>query len=345
MALARPSEEATFRAGPMVNLPALIKSLGKDPATIFEACDFEETLLDSPNNRIPFVKFSDVLERCVRETGRDDLGLLLGQMSSPSHLGLPGFLMLSASTVELALQALIDSFDLHDRGGALSLDIGARHTTLRYSLLLPGTGAVSQIYDLSAVTMNQTMERLCGNEYRADSVSLERRKPRELSSYQKCFGTRLFFDATETSITFPNRWLSAVPPGSDPLLFDYLSAEARELHQRYHEDLMRALPAAMRRALLSRQYGAEDVASALGLHERTLHRRLQAAGTNFRVELDKGRRAMSEELLSSTDLPVCDIASTLGYADSSGFIRAFQRWCNSSPTAWRRALNQQQDAS
>jgi len=34
-------------------------------------------------------------------------------------------------------------------------------------------------------------------------------------------------------------------------------------------------------------------------------------------------------------LPVSDIAGALGYADSSGFIRAFQRWSGVSPSAWR----------
>ena len=252
--------------------------------------------------------------------------------------------MLSAPSVEVALQSLVDSFDLHDRGGAVSLDIGARYSTLRYDLLLPETAAVAQIYDLSGAVMYQTLRKLCGRDWHAESISLERRKPVDLASYHELFGPRILFDATETSITFPNRWLSTVPPGNEPLLFDYLTSEAMGLLQRHRDDLMRALPTVMRSALLSRQYGAAQVATALGLHERTLHRRLKAAGTSFRVELNRGRRAMSEELLGCTDLPVCDIASTLGYADSSGFIRAFGHWCHTSPTAWRREHNQDRQA-
>jgi AraC-like DNA-binding protein len=73
-----------------------------------------------------------------------------------------------------------------------------------------------------------------------------------------------------------------------------------------------------------------------GLHERTLHRRLRIAGTSFRQELDLARQSVSEQLLGSTSLPVCDVANAMGYADSSGFIRAFQRWTGTSPTSWRR---------
>jgi len=48
---------------------------------------------------------------------------------------------------------------------------------------------------------------------------------------------------------------------------------------------------------------------------------------------------VSEQLLGSTSLPVCDIANALGYADSSGFIRAFQRWSGTSPSSWRKHNN------
>ena len=53
-------------------------------------------------------------------------------------------------------------------------------------------------------------------------------------------------------------------------------------------------------------------------------------------ELDRVRESLSLQLLESSSLPICEIATSLGYADSSGFIRAFQRWTGSSPAAWRK---------
>jgi AraC-like DNA-binding protein len=38
----------------------------------------------------------------------------------------------------------------------------------------------------------------------------------------------------------------------------------------------------------------------------------------------------------STGLPIANIAQSLGYADSSGFIRAFRRWTGSSPASSHR---------
>ena len=101
---------------------------------------------------------------------------------------------------------------------------------------------------------------------------------------------------------------------------------------------MEVLPAAIQQCLLQGQYLARDIAAALGMHERTLHRRLKSAGTTFRRELDSVRESLSIQLLEVSALPVYDVATSLGYADSSGFIRAFHRWTGSSPAAWRKQL-------
>ena len=80
----------------------------------------------------------------------------------------------------------------------------------------------------------------------------------------------------------------------------------------------------------------ESVADALHMTSRTLHRRLKSAGTTFRFELDAARQSVSRELLENTALPVSEIANAVGYADSSSFIRAFQRWTGTTPSTFRQ---------
>jgi len=42
--------------------------------------------------------------------------------------------------------------------------------------------------------------------------------------------------------------------------------------------------------------------------------------------------------LSDPTLSITQIGQQLGYADSSGFHRAFKKWTGLSPTAFRQAL-------
>jgi AraC-like DNA-binding protein len=72
------------------------------------------------------------------------------------------------------------------------------------------------------------------------------------------------------------------------------------------------------------------------MHSRTLHRRLEAHGTNFRSLLDECRYEIARQMLEDTDADVGGIAGMLDYADTSAFARAFRRWSGTTPSRWRK---------
>ena len=332
----RPTTDATFRVGPLTNLAPLLSSLGCDPDPIFRRAGFNPEEFKNPDRRMPFLRGSQLLADCVAVSGCEHLGLLLGQRAGPSHLGVVGFLIRAAGTAEQALKALVENLDLHEDSASVALDMGSEYTSLEYFLHVPGASAVEQIHDLAATMMYQILTALCGKGWTASSVRLPRRRPADRSPYQRFFRTVVFFDATQCVLTFPSHCLKQKPPAADQLLYQHLLEEVRALHGLQHHEILEELPAALRRGLLAEQFAACQIADTFGIHERTLHRRLRAAGTNFRKELDRARESVSHELLQSTNLAVCDVAKALGYADSSGFIRAFQRWTGTSPSSWRK---------
>ena len=336
MDVSTPVQEKAVRVGPMVNLEGLVRSLGHDPLPIFEEFGVNPEIYKDPDHRMPFLRSSRLLARCVEVTGIEHFGLLLGQKAEPSHLGLPGFLAHAAPNVEQALKTLIDTLDLHDEGGTASLDIGSKYSSVSYSVHLDGAEALDTINDLAAVMLYKIMTLLCGPEFVGASVKLQRREPANRSPWRRYFHTAVYFDSTACAITFSNQCLAKEPPTADALLFRHLLQEAKVLHELQHGELMDLLPAVLRRCLLEGRYSVPEVAEALGLHERTLHRRLSKSGTSFRHELDSVRRVLSEQLLQNTGLKISDIATIIGYADASGFIRAFERWCGISPNAWRK---------
>ncbi|RDH79048.1 helix-turn-helix domain-containing protein [Mycolicibacterium moriokaense] len=76
-------------------------------------------------------------------------------------------------------------------------------------------------------------------------------------------------------------------------------------------------------------------ADQLGLHPRTLQRRLAAEGSSFVVLVDKVRRETAEQCLRDTDISLEHLTRLLGYAEQSVLTRACQRWFNASPTSYR----------
>ena len=329
-------QDSTARAGPLVNIPGLLLELGCDPDPVFEKAGFKRSDLEDPENRISYLLGSRLMAECVAATNCECFGLLLGRMASTSHLGLAGFLVRAASTVGQALEALVENLDLHDDGGTLFLHSENEFSLLSFRIHQPGVSAVEQIYDLTAAMMYKIMRSLCGGDWKASEVLLPRRKPRELKPYMQYFQTAIVFNSEACGILFPSHYLRIVPPSADELLYHHLELEANVLHEMQHHELLDALPAMLQRGLLLDRCSASDIADALGMHVRTLHRRLRSAGTSFRRELDRVRQTLSLQLLESTSLPIGDVATALGYADSSGFIRAFRRWTGFSPASWRK---------
>jgi len=328
--------EFTFRVGPLTNLYWLVHSLGCDPDPVFRKSGFEPEEFQDPDHRLPYLKSSHLLADCVEATGCQHLGLLLGQQAIPSYLGLAGFLVRVAPSVRQALLSLAENLDLHEDRVVLMLDIGPCYSSICYSVNLPGMSALDQINDLAVTVMYQIMRAICGESWTAARVMLGRREPEDTLPYRRFFKTAIHFNSTRNSITFPSTWLEQKPPAADELLYLHLQQEARELHVVQQNDIMKELPAALMKGLLIDKFSAQDIADEFGVHERTLHRRLRSAGTCFRQELDLARQLVSQRLLETTSMPVCEVAVALGYADSSGFIRAFQRWSGVSPSSWRK---------
>lgn len=334
-----PWHDYTVRAGPLTGIPALLSDLRCDPVRVLKLAGFSPDALAHPDRRISYLMGSRLLARCVEASGCEHFGLLLGQHSGPTHLGLAGFLARTATSVGLALESLAEYLDLHDEGGGCTLDREHEYCRFSYRVLQPGAAAVEQIYDLFAAQTYVLMRTLCGDQWTATEVQLPRRKPANVSPYTRYFRTAIQFDSVTCSVLFPRHLLDCELPSGDEYLFEHLKAEAEMLHCARQSDTVDTLPAMLQRGLLLNRYSARDIADAVGLHERTLHRRLQSAGTTFRQELDRVRESQSVQLLESTSLPVCDIATSVGYADSSGFIRAFRRWTGFSPTSWRKRSN------
>ena len=327
--------DRTVRVGPLAGIPAIMHSLGCEPAPVFADTGFKLAQFEDPDIRIPYTAASKLLARCVAATGCQHLGLLEGERSIPSHLGIAGYLLHGAPNVGIALRNLVKYLDLHDQGGVPSLATTGNSTLLGYAIHISGVQAADQIYDLSIAVACNIMRALCGANWNPTEILLMRRPPRDLTPYKHFFRAPLRFDAEESAIVFPTRWLDHQLPSADPLLQDHLEREAEALHAHQHADLIGDLRRLLRQCLSSRQCTATGIARQLGIHERTLNRQLLAEGTSFRQELGRVRHNVSQQLLTGTNATLAEIATALGYADASTFSRAFRRWSGVAPAQWR----------
>lgn len=82
----------------------------------------------------------------------------------------------------------------------------------------------------------------------------------------------------------------------------------------------------------------DTAAERLGMSKRTLQRRLEAEGENFRALVNSTRESLARHYLGSTTMSGSEIAFLLGFEDPNSFYRAFLEWTGQTPDAARSAM-------
>ncbi|MDH4458232.1 MAG: AraC family transcriptional regulator ligand-binding domain-containing protein [Nevskia sp.] len=81
--------------------------------------------------------------------------------------------------------------------------------------------------------------------------------------------------------------------------------------------------------------GIERMATVLGLHPRTMQRRLQDEDQRYAELQDRARFKLAARWLEDGRQDIETISERLGFSDRRSFTRAFTRWSGTSPSAFR----------
>jgi len=318
----------------------VLERFGVPGEPVLESANLRLADLDDPYRSASFADLDRLMGLCLRKTKCGHFGLLVGQYINLHSFGVAGRLARHAPSVGVALQELVAYFVLHDSGGSLRLAIHDGRVTLGYGIHVTDIRHADQIYDLAVAAIANVMRQLCGAGWQPEAVLLPRKRPADIRPYREHFAAPLRFDSIMAAVIFPERYLSQTIADADPLLHQVLadsaSAAIAGAERILHGDVQRTIQL----LLLSQQCSRQEVARRLGLHERTLGRRLQASGTTFQRLLDATREEMARQLLSDTRVPVSRIASALGYGDPTVFTRAFVRWTGRTPSRFRAELDE-----
>lgn len=320
------------RVGALTAVPALLRQLGTDPATVLKAVGLDESALDFAENSIPYATFGRLVSECARQSRCEHFGLLAGQAWHLSTMGLIGDLARHSPTVGAALREGTVFHHLNSQGGVVFLRERGTIAEWGYAIYHRGVQGAEQIHDGALAALTNCMRELCGSGWVPSEVVIARAPPIDASPYRRLFRSPVRFDSELSALRFPAHWLKRPVPGANPRTLRILEKQASELPQ---PDLVEKLQRSLRVLLLSGVTSGDAVAELLAMHRRTLNRRLTAQGKTFREVLDDVRFEAACQLLGATRVPLDDVAAALGYAGASPFTRAFRQWSGTTPGQWR----------
>lgn len=87
---------------------------------------------------------------------------------------------------------------------------------------------------------------------------------------------------------------------------------------------------------LTHKTSLEEIAEATNMTPRTLQRRLTDNGLKFNELISEAKFGHAKNKLRDVQVPISEIAESLGYSDAAHFTRAFRRWSGMSPTDFRK---------
>jgi AraC-like DNA-binding protein len=196
-----------------------------------------------------------------------------------------------------------------------------------------------QRFEFDLVTILSFCRWVTNRDLRPLALELRFPPAADLRPYHDAFKCPLRFDAPANALLFARADVLLSLPTAHPVLEKVHERLAGEyLQRREHPQTSSRARAAIIRRLPDGEPRRTEIASSLGMSERTLQRRLEEEGTSFHHLLDDTRRELAQQYLGQSDQSMADVAYLLGFTDQSSFFRASKRWFETSPRHYRIRL-------
>lgn len=330
--------EPMIRVAPAIALAKYFEVQRLDFKSIALACDFRTENLKDPMRAVPLRVMAKLFANATRAANDSSLPIKLAAETVVGNSGLLGHLVMAAPTVRSFMECLAGYAPVLLTG----FDVGYEESggTGRLFWKIPiDLDAPIKPFSLYILANLVFRIRLAGGEsWTPLAVSVEHNAPDLTARELSVLGSRVTFDADETSVTIDAATLGKPMPTANEELFAIFKHHASLLMREV--SVQQDLPTLVRNAIGLRLVrdtpSLEAIAHDVGLPPRALQRRLERIGVSFEKVLDETRCTIAERLLRETDRPLIQVAHEVGYGSQSTFTRAVRRWLDASPRAYRQ---------
>jgi AraC-like DNA-binding protein len=331
---------ALIRAAGVRGLDGLVRDHGGDPVDMARRAGLPAQALHDDDLLVDDVALGTVLEIAAAELALPDLGLLLSQRQDLTMLGALSVAIQNSPTVGDALECTSRYLFIHSRG--LSVEVvpdprgAAGVVGIRYGQA--GLGDVfRQGLDVGLGFLHRSSLYLSSGSYGLRGVELPHRPLAPVSRYEEFFAAPVSTGRDAAVLRVPTSLLAqpidAANQAARRLALEHLEIQARESGR----DVETRVRSALEQSLGTTRVHVDDVAGLLAVHPRTLQRRLEDEGTSFGAILDRLRAARAQSYLTTTDMPMSQVAAALGLSEQSALSRSCRRWWGRTPSQVRRS--------
>lgn len=311
---------------------------------LLNALQLDEEQLRNPNLRLPIVQVDRLLAVAKQISNKPELGLVVGQKFELKNYGLLGFMLSYCDTfAEVAdLSTRYYRYLSSDKAPIVEQKDGK--VIVRHKVSTGQAAEEQTRAELFVSAILQSADILCSQKIPLEQLKFQFPEPDYSKLYRDYFsGTQVSFNNSHTELVFDESCLAIRLDFPDQ---EMKAAIRQQLDEVIHKEKASGYIQQVTNILTQQDQGfafnltLNEVASLLNISGKTLSRRLQQEGSNFKQLHEQVRHQFALKLLNNRQNKIDHIALELGYADRSSFDRSFSRRQHCSPAAYRSSLSQ-----
>ncbi len=330
--------EVLIRARAMTGFAALVASHGGDAGALLEGVGIPAHLLDNPDTPLPLARFATLLADAAKQLNLPDFGLRLAQQQDISVLGPVALFARHAATVGEACRAMARNLPYHSPGVQVTVEqdpLRPGYSQLRCEVN-PGVDMPRrQAIELCLGVAQRFLLTVTGDAGADWHVSFRHSSALAPARYGQHFCGTVRLEQEFNTLSLPTRLFELALAPDNAVLSSAAERYISNVIRRFPLDIAQQVEALIERDLAGGGGGLVQIARQLGLHERTLQRRLKEQSVFFEDIVDRLRRTRAEEFLSYPAIPLAQVGALLGYTEQSSFIRVCKRWFTTTPQSYR----------
>lgn len=278
-----------------------------------------------------------VLRNLIHLLGTDTpIGVECGLRHHTTTFGAWGFAMLSSPTIEAALQLAFRYLQLSSFFCKLEMRNEGDYTIISFDHSQLPKDLAYFLTERDFTTIMSLQQDMLPTALPVMEINVALPSPIYADKFPELTGYAINFDQPRSCILIETRLLNLPLPQADQFTRAHYEKECHHLWMR--RSTMGTFSQKVRNTLLlntAQMITIDEMAAQLEITVRTLQRHLANEGITYERLVSDIREDLAEDLLTSTDLTIEEIAVHLGYSEVSAFSRAFKRWKQVSPRNFR----------
>lgn len=313
----------------------LRRDYGVNADEVFREAGIDPGLINTPGARITVKTDTTLAAAAVHRTKDPYIGVVIGRSMRIVNAGTLGFAWMASVTMQGGLRRHTRFTRLLSTG--VDVDLSETDDITRLTMTLLDPTHRPTIHTTAAVIV-RFCRLVTDPSFSPRAAYFREPEPPAvyLGRFKAWFKCPLFFDAEMDALEFDTASLTdPLPAGSPQLIAEGERLLEKQLRELDGNNVIDRVKDAIIRNLPEGRATAAIVAQQLNRSVSSLQRDLRNDGESFRSLLEKTRHELAVDYLRDKEHSLGEIAFLLGYADQTGFTRAFRKWEGCTPGQYR----------